>query len=135
MDVLVIGIEFFLQVFDKKVLGGVFLALIPAMLWIFINKTFAKKKGLEDLKKDGESRLAKLNRRFFELEDFVKTDLCELKNSKVSKEEMHDYLEEFKQAVSDMEKKLQTVVASVGYLVQKDGGTLEDILQLNKKDG
>ena len=94
------------------------------MIWIFINKTFAKKSRLDELKKDGELRIAKLNRQFYELEDFVKTDLCELKNIKVSKEEMYDYLEDFKKDVGDTEKKLQTLASSVGYILQKNGGTL-----------
>tara|TARA_R110002012_G_scaffold309907_1_gene517263 strand:- start:6502 stop:6912 length:411 start_codon:yes stop_codon:yes gene_type:complete len=135
MELFIFMIELVLQVFDKKVLMGIILASIPSFLWIFFNKTFARKKGLEDLKKDGELRIAKLNRRFYELEDFVKSNLTGLENSdkfKVSKEEMHEYLDEFKEEIKDVEKKMQTVVSSVGYLVQKSGGSIEDVLKIGK---
>ena len=135
MELFIFMIELVLQIFDKKVLMGIILASIPSLLWIFFNKTFARKKGLEDLKKDGELRIAKLNRRFYELEDFVKSNLTELENSdkfKVSKEEMHEYLDEFKEEIKDVEKKMQTVVSSVGYLVQKSGGSIEDVLKIGK---
>ena len=114
---------------------GIIIATIPSLLWIFFNKTFARKKGLDDLKNDGELRIAKLNRRFYELEDFVKSNLTELENSdkfKVSREEMHEYLDEFKDEIKGVEKKMQTVVSSVGYLVQKSGGSIEDVLKIGK---
>tara|TARA_R110000824_G_scaffold1646_1_gene8186 strand:+ start:959 stop:1369 length:411 start_codon:yes stop_codon:yes gene_type:complete len=135
MELFIFIIELVLQVFDQKVLMGIIIATIPSLLWIFFNKTFARKKGLDDLKNDGELRIAKLNRRFYELEDFVKSNLTELENSdkfKVSREEMHEYLDEFKDEIKGVEKKMQTVVSSVGYLVQKSGGSIEDVLKIGK---
>ena len=135
MELFIFIIELVLQVFDQKGLMGIIIATIPSLLWIFFNKTFARKKGLDDLKNDGELRIAKLNRRFYELEDFVKSNLTELENSdkfKVSREEMHEYLDEFKDEIKGVEKKMQTVVSSVGYLVQKSGGSIEDVLKIGK---
>ena len=51
MDLLAIVLDILLEIFDKKVLLGVLLTLVPIGIWMYVNKTFVKRVKLENLNK------------------------------------------------------------------------------------
>ena len=76
--------------------------------------------------------------KYFFKRSSINNNMTEVKNEltlKVSKKEMHEYLDEVKEEIDNTEAQLEKLLGAVSFIVQKNGGSLEDVLILNKKEG
>tara|TARA_R100000353_G_scaffold150519_1_gene108905 strand:+ start:1751 stop:2173 length:423 start_codon:yes stop_codon:yes gene_type:complete len=138
MEIVVVVIEYLFSMLDKKTLFGFILGSIPfAVVWV-TTKFFVRKKELEQIKTTNEICFSKLNEKYIKLDMLINNNMTEVKNEltlKVSKKEMHEYLDEVKEEIDNTEAQLEKLLGAVSFIVQKNGGSLEDVLILNKKEG
>jgi len=122
VDVLAIVLDILLEIFDKKVLLGVLLTVVPIGIWMYVNKTFVKRVKLENLNKSIDKINAEIKK--------LKEEVTIIEQSKVSKSELTDFLDNIKEEFKGIERKLTKVLGTVIHMTKNEGGSYEDIIRL-----